>query len=56
MSTVIAVAIMVIVAAAILPGDELPGFLGGTLVAGATAVVVWRGVIVLARVQESRHD
>ena len=54
--TVVVVTSTVIVAAVILPGDKLAGFLGGTLVASATAVGVWRGVTGLARAQESRHD
>jgi hypothetical protein len=56
LSIVIAAAMMVIVAAAILPGGEVLNFLESTLVASATAVGVWRGVIVLARAQESRHQ
>jgi hypothetical protein len=54
-STLVVVPIMVIVAALILPDGKFLGLLGGTLVAGVTAVTLWRGVIVLARAQESRQ-
>jgi hypothetical protein len=54
-SIVIVTAMAVIVAAAILSAGEMLDFLGSTLVACATAVCVWRGVIGLARAQESRH-